>query len=447
MPARQYPRNTEAEEPANHSSRPKPACRTLHEGETLETVLLKACPGGATAPGCTGFRSMESMEKRGKDIAPLKHLDKKPVTRKNGVTGIIAKHLQKTQTMPLSLQLPGAGPLSQHCTGSCPDLMMSRNEMADLRPSSTPQLQRPHRPLCLSLSSEPGLGSRDWRKSLQSQMERAHCSGATSSTGSLERASLFCATGSSKVSSPIELLPKNKSSSRFSLFSPPPWNGCSDPDSTPPSRTGSKNFLGYSRRGPPKAEEVEEPGDGAEHFQFSEPIIGRVTDCIYLGNLNAAYSGRVLCLHGIDSIIDMSSVPGHRSPSVVPCTCSRGGRHSWSRLKVAIQGPPESECAALRMRGFGDVNDCLEASAEKSKRVLVHCRDGYSLAPTCVIQYLMVCRSMHLLPAYELVRARFPVNIRQCHQELLVSLEQSLWPEETDPESFKGVLSRKTAWT
>ncbi|KAJ1178464.1 hypothetical protein NDU88_003710 [Pleurodeles waltl] len=394
-----------------------------------------------------GLRKMESTEKLGKESPCLKNLEKKLITKKNGVTGIIAKHHQKTQTMPSSLPLPGPAPLSQHCTGSCPDLMMSRNEIADLRPSSTPQLQRPHRPLCLSLSSEPRLRSQDWRKNLQSQMEQAHSSGAANSTGSLERASLFCATGSSTASSPIELASKAKTSSRFSLFSPPSWNGSFEQDSIPPSRTGSKTFLGYSRKGHPKPEEMEDPGYRPEHFQFSEPIIGRVTDCIYLGNMNAAYSGRALCLHGIDSIIDMSSLPGNHSPSVVPCTCSRGGRHTWSRLKVAIQGPPESECAALRVRGFGDVNDCLEASAEKKKRVLVHCRDGYSLAPTCVIQYLMVRRSMRLLAAYEMVRARFPVNIRQYHQELLVSLEQSLWPGETDPDSFKGVLSRKTAWT
>uniref|UniRef100_A0A3P8NBV5 protein-tyrosine-phosphatase n=1 Tax=Astatotilapia calliptera TaxID=8154 RepID=A0A3P8NBV5_ASTCA len=103
-----------------------------------------------------------------------------------------------------------------------------------------------------------------------------------------------------------------------------------------------------------------------------------VTDYIYVGNLNAAYNGRTLCRNNIDSIIDMSSAPGESAPSLslIPCTCSRG----------------------------------------KRKRVLVHCRDGYSLAPTCIIQYLMVKQNMRLIAAYELLRAKYPVNIRELLQ-------------------------------
>uniref|UniRef100_A0A7N9B1L5 protein-tyrosine-phosphatase n=1 Tax=Mastacembelus armatus TaxID=205130 RepID=A0A7N9B1L5_9TELE len=108
-----------------------------------------------------------------------------------------------------------------------------------------------------------------------------------------------------------------------------------------------------------------------------------ITDYIYVGNLNAAYNGRTLCRNNIDSIIDMSSVPGE---------------------------------LALKQRCFEDINECINASTEKRKRVLVHCRDGFSLAPTCIIQYLMVKQNMRLIAAYELLRAKYPVNIRECHQ-------------------------------
>uniref|UniRef100_A0A8C9QRG7 Tyrosine specific protein phosphatases domain-containing protein n=1 Tax=Scleropages formosus TaxID=113540 RepID=A0A8C9QRG7_SCLFO len=102
---------------------------------------------------------------------------------------------------------------------------------------------------------------------------------------------------------------------------------------------------------------------------------------------------------------------------------SRGARHSWSRLKVDIgEGP------TLPQRCFEDINGCIDASTEKRKRVLVHCRDGYSLAPVCVIQYLMVRQNMRLIAAYELLRAKYPVNIRECHQNVLVSLERALRP-------------------
>ncbi|KAM6937326.1 uncharacterized protein FYW49_021109 [Xenentodon cancila] len=349
--------------------------------------------------------------------------------------------------------------------------MMSKSEHGNARPvpvALTPQLPpRAHRPLCVSVSSDSSgrfkaLETQEWKNNLKAQMEQAHSAGAASSTGSLERASLFCApdstaTFSSGLSSPVEILSKSKSSSRFSLFSPP-WNSSSESDSNPPSRSGSKKLRNYSRRaatGPAGARGPEVPEakpSGPEHFQFSEPVISKVTDYIYVGNLNAAYNGRTLCRNNIDSIIDMSSVPGEPAPSLIliPCTCSRGARHSWSRLKVDIGDVPYAlgDGSALKHRCFEDINECINASTEKRKRVLVHCRDGFSLAPTCIIQYLMVKQNMRLIAAYELLRAKYPVNIKECHQNVLVSLERALRPSgDVDPECFKQAISRKVAWT
>uniref|UniRef100_A0A674N3Y0 protein-tyrosine-phosphatase n=1 Tax=Takifugu rubripes TaxID=31033 RepID=A0A674N3Y0_TAKRU len=179
------------------------------------------------------------------------------------------------------------------------------------------------------------------------------------------------------------------------------------------------------------------PSQGPEPFQYSEPVISKVTDYIYVGNLNAAYSGRTLCRNNIDSIIDMSSVPGEPRLGLIPCTCSRGARHSWSRLKVDIGDTPDAigDGLSLRQCCFEDINECIDASTEKRKRVLVHCRDGFSLAPTCIIQYLMVKQNMKLIAAYELLRAKYPVNIKECHQNVLVSLERALRPQgNVDPE-------------
>ncbi|MEQ2277563.1 hypothetical protein XENORESO_004503 [Xenotaenia resolanae] len=355
--------------------------------------------------------------------------------------------------------------------GSCPNLRMSRSEHTNTRHvpvALTPQLPlRAHRPLCASVSSDSSgrfkaLETQEWKNNLKAQMELAHSAGAASSTGSLERASMFCASASTTLSSsglpsPVEIFNKSKSSSRFSLFSPP-WNSSSESDSNPPSRTGSKKLRNYSRRaatGPAgaRAPDVLEPKpSGPEHFQYSEPVISKVTDYIYVGNLNAAYNGRTLCRNNIDSIIDMSSVPGEPAPSLslIPCTCSRGSRHCWSRLKVDIGDMPDTlaDHPALKHCCFEDINECINASMEKRKRVLVHCRDGFSLAPMCIIQYLMVKQNMRLIAAYELLRAKYPVNIKERHQNVLVSLERALWPGgEVDPECFKQALSRKVAWT
>lgn len=412
---------------------------------------------------------MEAEEEWNKDPRTHKPPVKKVPRGRNGRTGIVRtlNSLLKTQN---TLQIQSI--TRSECAGSCPNLMMSRNEHPDARPvpvALTPQLQpRAHRPLCMSISSDSSgrfkaLETQEWKNNLKAQMEQAHSAGAASSTGSLERASLFCASASttassSGLSSPVDILNKSKSSSRFSLFSPP-WNSSSESDSNPPSRSGSKKLRNYSRRaatGPAGARGPDtpepRPGGGPEHFQYSEPVISKVTDYIYVGNLNAAYSGRTLCRNNIDSIIDMSSVPGEAGPSLslIPCTCSRGARHSWSRLKVDIEDVPDAlgDGPSLKQRCFEDINECIDASAGKRKRVLVHCRDGFSLAPTCIIQYLMVKQNMRLIAAYELLRAKYPVNIRECHQNVLVSLERALRPgANVDPESFKQAISRKMAWT
>uniref|UniRef100_A0A3B3SY79 protein-tyrosine-phosphatase n=1 Tax=Paramormyrops kingsleyae TaxID=1676925 RepID=A0A3B3SY79_9TELE len=159
-------------------------------------------------------------------------------------------------------------------------------------------------------------------------------------------------------------------------------------------------------------------------------------------------SGLTLCRSHIDGIIDMSNVPPERSLLLIPCSCSRGGRHSWSRLKVDIGDlSMAAEGLVNQQRRFSDINECIDASSEKRKRVLVHCLDGFSLAPTCVIQYLMVKRNMTLIAAYELLRAKHPVNLKESHQNVLVNLEQALRPwKKVDPECCKQALSRKVAW-
>ncbi|KAF7642637.1 hypothetical protein LDENG_00253970 [Lucifuga dentata] len=414
---------------------------------------------------------MEAEEKWNKDThGAHKLLDEKVLSKQNGRIGIV-KSLHSFLKTPNTLKIQSIS--RSECAGSCPNLMMNRSEQVDVRPipvALTPQLPpRAHRPLCMSVSSDSSgrfkaLETQEWKNNLKAQMEQAHSAGAASSTGSLERASLFCASASttassSSLSSPVEILSKSKSSSRFSLFSPP-WNSSSESDSNPPSRSGSKKLRNYSRRaatGPAgsgaRGLDVLEPKlTGPEHFQYSEPVISKVTDYIYVGNLNAAYNGRTLCRNNIDSIIDMSNVPGEPGPnlSLIPCTCSRGARHSWSRLKVDIEDAPDTpgNGPALKQRCFEDINECISASAEKRKRVLVHCRDGFSLAPTCIIQYLMVKQNMRLIAAYELLRAKHPLNIRERHRNILVSLERALRPGgNVEPECFKQAISRKVAWT
>lgn len=322
--------------------------------------------------------------------------------------------------------------------------------------AATPPLPiRAHRPLCLSVSSDANgrykpLESQEWQSNLKAQMDKVGKSGSASSTGSLERASLFCASGfptPTSSFSPNETLTRTKSSSRFFLFSPP-WNSSSESDSNSPSCSSSKKFRTCIKKRETKSEEATDSHQVMpEYFRYSEPVMSKVTDYIYVGNVNAAYSERILCKNHIDSIIDMSNLSIEQNVWLIPCTCSQDAKHHWSRLKIHLNDSPTRKGDVLQQCCFEDVINFLSVLVDKKKRVLIHCRDGYSLAPTCIIQYLMLKQNMKLMAAYEFVRARYPVNIKECHQNLLVSLEKSLRPGNIDPECFKLALSRKLAWT
>ncbi|KAJ7344363.1 hypothetical protein JRQ81_000313 [Phrynocephalus forsythii] len=376
-------------------------------------------------------------------------LNKRCDSRRNCVSGLLTKHLQK------ALHLSSPVTLSQHCTGSCPNLAMSRNDALEQKmsreaSSGSQSLKKAHRVLCSSLSSD---GVRWYNgavspESLDAQMKQVYMGRPASSTSSLERVFRFCSSASSPLykspSSKAAGSPsKPKSSARSSLLSPLLRSHSSDP--SPGSVYASKKCQPGSFH--PREASDAEPAGLQEPLSFLEPMICRVTDGIYVGNLSAAYSGQVLCKNNIDSIIDLSNLPKDCNLSFIPCTCRRGPQHSWSRLKVHLQGPLQEDYFSRQPPCFWDINECIEASLEKRKRVLIHCRDGYSLAPTCVIQYLMVKHHMRLLDAYEFVRAKYPLNIQEGHRDLLVHLEKSLWPGEVDPECFKEAISRKVAWT
>ncbi|XP_071618308.1 dual specificity protein phosphatase 2-like [Heliangelus exortis] len=345
-------------------------------------------------------------------------------------------------------------------TGSCPNLGMNETEAHEERSGDVVSVARQPGRTPLSFCSVPAPGGgdhsstsapQDWQGSLQVQMEEeAESGGEAPSTESLARASSSCALRSSPT--PAPLLPgpvdspsKPKLSSCFSIFSLPSWG--SKLDSSLQPHASSKKSLGGSWKNSHPEVPCPKPGK-LPCSPFTGPLIAQITNCIYLGNLSAAYSGQALCTNSIDSIIDMSSLPSDHSLSIIPCTCQRGGfRHTWSRLKVDIQAPLHGDQHQMGQPCFQDINECIEASLEKGKRVLIHCRDGYSLAPTCVIQYLMVKHRMRLLAAYEFVRARYPLNIQECHQDLLVALEMALQPGGINITCLKHSLSRKLAWS
>ncbi|KAM6069445.1 uncharacterized protein LJ206_012227 [Theristicus caerulescens] len=220
---------------------------------------------------------MEPGEKQHKDFIAVTLLGKRCPPKKMGVTGLIAKHLQKTFQRPIALQLSSPMALSQCCAGSCPNLVMSKSEVHEEEGGDVvciaAQPSRTHWSLCLAPSAGGDDGSsksapQDCQSGLQVQMEEAESGRAAHSTGSLAWASHSCALRSSPtpappLSCPADSPSKAKLSSCFSIFSPPSWGSKSD--SAPLPHASPKKSLRGSWKKNPHPEDLTglKPGEPA----------------------------------------------------------------------------------------------------------------------------------------------------------------------------------------
>ncbi|MBN3272839.1 DUS18 phosphatase, partial [Polyodon spathula] len=121
--------------------------------------------------------------------------------------------------------------------------------------------------------------------------------------------------------------------------------------------------------------------------------LGQITDHLYLSSGRAANNSVLISNSGITCIINATQdVVNTHFPDI-------------EYVRVPVADSPRS----LLNEYFDLIADRIDEEATKSGRALVHCNAGVSRSATLCLAYLMKYRSMTLLEAHRLVKARRPI--------------------------------------
>ena len=75
---------------------------------------------------------------------------------------------------------------------------------------------------------------------------------------------------------------------------------------------------------------------------------------------------------------------------------------------------------------FAETCDFIESALKGEGRVLIHCREGYSRAPTIVCAYFMIKRKLDVLSALKLINQRRKICPNSGFMEQLIELDDDL---------------------
>lgn len=186
------------------------------------------------------------------------------------------------------------------------------------------------------------------------------------------------------------------------------------------------------RKGPVSPTSVPAPPQWFKRIDGSLP--SRVTNYMYLGNLNHANNPELLELLGVNRVLSVGE----------PISWATKRKEQWGRDNLMyIDNLQDNGVDPLT----GELDRCLEFIEQgraQGKATLVHCRVGVSRSATICIAEIM--RSMHFsLPrAYCFVRARRLNVIIQPH--LRFTYELLKWEEEVQIRNGKQI-KRELEWT
>ncbi|KAL7633793.1 UNVERIFIED_CONTAM: hypothetical protein RMT77_015749 [Armadillidium vulgare] len=146
--------------------------------------------------------------------------------------------------------------------------------------------------------------------------------------------------------------------------------------------------------------------------------VAQVLPFLYLGNAKDAQDSRILEAHGIQRVLNVTSLPppppDGRDRKTLPA-------HDSGQQNL--------------MQYFDEAIDYIDEARRVGERVLVHCQAGVSRSPTIVLAYLMKHTRMTMVEAYKLLKARRPVispNLNFMGQ--LVEWETTLQASKTEAD-------------
>lgn len=159
-------------------------------------------------------------------------------------------------------------------------------------------------------------------------------------------------------------------------------------------------------------------GDSLNHYP-SNAIDPIVPGELFLGNRSAALSLETLRVHGITHVVNVAQGEG-------PYRVDTDAKF-YEESNVTFLGIPAEDASFYDIAThFPDTTDFIGNAIRNEGKVLVHCREGYSRAPTIVCAYLMMSRGMDLLTCLTMINKNRKICPNTGFIEQLMELQTQL---------------------
>ena len=167
------------------------------------------------------------------------------------------------------------------------------------------------------------------------------------------------------------------------------------------------------------------PNDGrTKQFKLTTRNVSRLlgkhpppcSDCSPLpGNRNAALSLETLQSHGITHVVNMAMGQGLYRVDT--------DASFYEESQIIFLGIQAEDASFYDIAShFTETSKFIASALYGEGKVLVHCREGYSRAPTIVCAFLMMKRKMDLLSALKLINQRRKICPNMGFMEQLIEL-------------------------
>ena len=141
--------------------------------------------------------------------------------------------------------------------------------------------------------------------------------------------------------------------------------------------------------------------------------------CVTLSGNRAAALSPDLASQGITHVLNMARGEG---PYRVDTDAEFYLKDGICFLGIAAEDAPFYDIAAH----FSETNQFISSALKVNGKVLVHCREGYSRAPTAVCAFLMTEQGMDVLSALKLINKRRKICPNMGFMEQLIELDAQL---------------------
>ena len=155
-------------------------------------------------------------------------------------------------------------------------------------------------------------------------------------------------------------------------------------------------------------------------------VLLRETTSSCAGDRRAALSLETLSSHGITHVLNMAQGQGSNRVDTDATFYSDAG--------IVFKGIEAEDASFYDIAAhFEETSEFIEKSLLSNGRVMVHCREGYSRAPTVVCAYFMMKRRMRLMDALKMINDQRKICPNVGFLEQLIEFDEELAKDRAKP--------------